>query len=947
VKRTYRRIIFGVLLVAIFSLIAIKMSRPVLRYYYINIKGALLVATEKNNGSGLETIKLQLEESALVHLAEIYKRFETGEDGTKYYQAHNIWHKGRLTYKGSRYRVKVKSHGSNPSFHRMGKFISLRVKILGGNSISGISRFRLIIYERIKKTADIAAFYANTFQLIPQTHQLINLQINNWKPKLYFFEQTFSKDYLEYRGNSSMRVLDRRLIIASRSSNETFETGSDLTSDELNSELAEKNKVVDDLIEESNTSESYLKNIKKRIFGLNRQIVRRDPRRILEFFNLDYVASFEAARTLAGFYGHGMANGNLQLLYNLSDGKFYPVIHRDNSMGILTSPRDFEFELTKYPYFFLKQFPSPPRDVRLIFLQTLSQNHRIRQRKYEKIWSVVTSMKHKHLAMAFMDKIQNRHSVMSPFSDYFLRFHNFRLNVPAMPQDVITHWNTLYELLKRSKVEIEYQQSKNNILFSIASDTVSSLRWSKVVLLLKRAIQGNIRIQIVSDNGDFKFNTTKHFPLPSNDIDLSNELKNIEFYSGLNKDLSRFKKRYFVKINFSGATKIKLKGINLGFTNTISDQPLSKLEIKIQQKSFKSPAWPDMVNDRGIELTKAIINELKQIHPSLPLFRTTKNKISIRPGVHVINEDLVIESSHELHLLAGTTLKLAPNVSILSLNGLTIEGTQHKPVIIRALDPKHSFGVLAAVGGNESHVNIRGLKLSGGSTAWLRGIYLSGALSLYHHKTVSIKSSIVFNNHSEDGVNIKDSSISIRDSSFIGNDVDQLDIDYCTGELISNKFLISKSNLNGDAVDFSGSRALFLSNTIEGFVDKGISVGERSEVAIINNTIIKNNIGIAVKDLSKAFLFNNKLRENIKNVMVYQKKPLFGGAKVYFNPNDQIDSKSIFVDPKSEVYTLLFDEKNHKYFTQNLDLLRIKATLERFTQMGHRRAKIDQFSYIF
>ena len=58
--------------------------------------------------------------------------------------------KTNLIYKDNIYKAKIKFHGKNPSSqHIKGHFFSMDVKILGGQSIKGLTSFNLILKDRM------------------------------------------------------------------------------------------------------------------------------------------------------------------------------------------------------------------------------------------------------------------------------------------------------------------------------------------------------------------------------------------------------------------------------------------------------------------------------------------------------------------------------------------------------------------------------------------------------------------------------------------------------------------------------------------------------------------------------------------------------------------------------------------------------------------------------
>jgi len=83
--------------------------------------------------------------------------------------------------------------------------------------------------------------------------------------------------------------------------------------------------------------------------------------------------------------------------------------------------------------------------------------------------------------------------------------------------------------------------------------------------------------------------------------------------------------------------------------------------------------------------------------------------------------------------------------------------------------------------------------------------------------------------------------------------------------------------MSGSIIEVSGS-------VFSGFSDKGLSVGEESDVVIRSNQISDSKFGIAVKDGSHALVFDNMFRNNGDNLTQYVKKPFFSEPLVERKP---------------------------------------------------------------
>ena len=83
-------------------------------------------------------------------------------------------------------------------------------------------------------------------------------------------------------------------------------------------------------------------------------------------------------------------------------------------------------------------------------------------------------------------------------------------------------------------------------------------------------------------------------------------------------------------------------------------------------------------------------------------------------------------------------------------------------------------------------------------------------------------------------------------------------------------------------LDLRGSRVVVVNNELSGAADKAASVGEESEVLFVSNRLGHSAIGVAVKDLSTAYLYDNRFKENDRDVRANMKQPFFGGGRVVF-----------------------------------------------------------------
>ena len=220
---------------------------------------------------------------------------------------------------------------------------------------------------------------------------------------------------------------------------------------------------------------------------------------------------------------------------------------------------------------------------------------------------------------------------------------------------------------------------------------------------------------------------------------------------------------------------------------------------------------------------------------------------------------------------------------LLVRGGLIISGSADQPVTIRPIEPGQPFGSVAVVGDGSQRTEVTYLELSGGSDAWLDGAQFSGALSIHYQDRVSVSHTTIRDNQGADGLSIKYAAGAVSDSSFTGNRDDQVDLEYFDGIVRDNRFEGAPSgDPNGDGLDLRGSRVVVVNNELTGAADKAASVGEESEALFVSNRVGHSAIGVAVKDLSTAYLYDNRFEENRRDVRATMKKPFFGGGRVVF-----------------------------------------------------------------
>ena len=279
-------------------------------------------------------------------------------------------------------------------------------------------------------------------------------------------------------------------------------------------------------------------------------------------------------------------------------------------------------------------------------------------------------------------------------------------------------------------------------------------------------------------------------------------------------------------------------------------------------------------------------------------FKYSENGKDIRifKGVYRVSENIKFPDDRGVIIEPGVTITIDDNKSILFHNEFTAVGNDKEKIIFMSND--NAFGsILIKANGNK--VTLDKVQVSGGNEAYVENIYASGQIVIVD-ADVEIKNSKFSSSISDDGINIKYSKVNIESNIFTNNYGDQIDLDYSSGRILNNSFVVSKQ-LRGlsetDGLDVSGSDLHIENNYFSGFSDKAISIGEKSNIIVENNKINESNIGVAVKDGSVACFSKNNFHSNSRDISSYIKKSMYKNPKVILSR----DQKKIKNDPEHDI----------------------------------------------
>jgi len=281
----------------------------------------------------------------------------------------------------------------------------------------------------------------------------------------------------------------------------------------------------------------------------------------------------------------------------------------------------------------------------------------------------------------------------------------------------------------------------------------------------------------------------------------------------------------------------------------------------------------DWTLDKGITTRQAIFKDIEL--RSNDIYTISDDMVYFKKGKHQLKKSIIIPAGKRVIFEAGCHLDFIKGAMFISKSSIAMKGTEESPILISSSDKSaKGFTILQAPAQSE----LRYVRFDQFNTLNVKGWNLTGAVTFYESDVI-IDHCIFKNNLCEDGLNIIRSEFLLEKSLISNTFSDGLDADFCKGTIRNVRFI----NTGNDGMDFSGSVIFVTEAYIDQSGDKGVSVGEDSDVSILNISVKNSNIAAAAKDLSTLFIENIDIEKCQQGFAAYQKKPEFGGAHIIVN----------------------------------------------------------------
>ena len=295
-----------------------------------------------------------------------------------------------------------------------------------------------------------------------------------------------------------------------------------------------------------------------------------------------------------------------------------------------------------------------------------------------------------------------------------------------------------------------------------------------------------------------------------------------------------------------------------------------------------------------------------------------------------------VPAGDSLIIREGVEVTMAQGASLICEGCLIIQGSMDQPVTLD-VNPGPAEGYISSQKGkwggiiirSDDSVVIRHTVIANASSGLDEGDY-KGAVSAVNSRLalsglqisgvrdpiwcyssrVRIDSCALSSRGTGDLINLRACSDPVISGNDLhGNyyeDTDAIDLDSVSGAIVENNRIYSFFGFNSDGIDLGEacSGILIRGNTILSCSDKGVSVGQASEVEATQNIIVDCGQGFGIKDSgSFARIDRNTLYGNLTGVACFEKNPGRGGGSAHIENSIIAGSLSdaVFVDSLSAV----------------------------------------------
>lgn len=264
-----------------------------------------------------------------------------------------------------------------------------------------------------------------------------------------------------------------------------------------------------------------------------------------------------------------------------------------------------------------------------------------------------------------------------------------------------------------------------------------------------------------------------------------------------------------------------------------------------------------------------------------PFIKQRDGYWEIKAGTWKINDYLLTPDNWRVILHAGAKLEFAADAGLMVFGALETRGTEKSPVVMTKQAGGENWSGFTVFGRDKVKAStVKNLEVSSARSPKLGNWQPRGA-AYFVNGDVTIDGLTVYDNASEDALNIINSNVDISRLTIRDALSDGFDCDFCVGTMRNSQFINVGMVSGGDGIDTSGSTMLIKDSRFSKIRDKAVSAGENSKLTVENISVSDSNIAVVAKDRSEVNATRVRI-DNIKeySLMSYTKKGIFGPARL-------------------------------------------------------------------
>ncbi len=264
----------------------------------------------------------------------------------------------------------------------------------------------------------------------------------------------------------------------------------------------------------------------------------------------------------------------------------------------------------------------------------------------------------------------------------------------------------------------------------------------------------------------------------------------------------------------------------------------------------------------GEEVTVEVVGQLSDPEPNISFHPwdlpppPPESTVKFGPGEVTIDRNVLFGSETSITIQPGTTMRLAPDISIEIRGKITAKGTADKPIRFLPTTKGKPWGVFALHGKGTKGSSFSHCEWRDGSTAKLRMVLRTGMVSIIDTEDITLRNCYIGKNHlGDDALHFGYvTGGEVRECEFEGARSDAFDLDITEDVRIIGCVFHHSGN---DALDLMTSKVEVTDCHFHDTGDKGISVGEATTLHLLNSKFERCVIGLEIKDKSIAHVDSN------------------------------------------------------------------------------------------